>query len=136
VAVSLERINTYAAENWRCATDIWRSAGESNGSSLYGAPFDRLFARQQYFDHQGLFITLIVGVPLLCNMLVVVVCPAVYGTPAHPRDLTTDPLPFKAIVLSQVTRLLVAAGRAKVKHREKKKKEAVADTTVGNKKED
>lgn len=45
-----EQINTWAAANWK------------------------LFARQQYFDSNGLFISVVFSVPCLINCLVMVVC--------------------------------------------------------------
>lgn len=45
-----EQINTWAAANWK------------------------LFTKQQYFDSNGLFISVVFSVPLLINCLIIVVC--------------------------------------------------------------
>lgn len=101
------------------------------------AVFNRTFAREQYFDSNGLFITVVLSTPILLNCIVLLVslvdgcCRAQHLNLALPISLFSTNL--QSIWLMQASSMLVKVKRAELKHKQAANKTTSSTEAADNK---
>jgi len=120
-----ESINEVAATNWMYVLNCSVSKRFSFPSSFSGFNnplnnFHRVFSRQQYFDSQGLFISIVFSVPILINCMIMVVSVAT-SSDMHSTVLlhALIVVTFQASWLYQSSQLMTSLKRAQLRQQAK-----------------